>query len=566
MYRALRVLLVTGLLLATQAVVGVSPASADGPGYLTLLMGRTQWVQVTSQCQPYPGAVPLDEVARALSDRRVSATGALVVDRVHESERDCYGNYALMASWADAARLRDEFGWSFVSNGTSHHDIRTMSSEEQWNESCGSLAPLAAHGHNRAWGLFGYGANLWNETVQESIVASCFAYGRTYGGGTNERATTAYPWFQNTNSINGGSCNDSTQLCYAYESKQGTRYASPDFLADLMDVEADHWAVIQMYRFVSGSQLNPDLNFMWDCTSADWRQHWTSHAELYCIEDYLSAIDRIPADVVVTDPATVAEAWGRAHAVDPARSGYWMVDATGHVYAFGGASYRGAPTGMLSSTVADIEATPTSEGYWVIDSGGHVYAFGDAPYLGNADPARLLPEEKVTSLSATPSGRGYWIFTTKGRALAFGDAPRLGGLAGVPLKGPVIDSKSTPSGRGYYMVASDGGVFAFGDAEFHGSMGAVTLNAPVLALVPDHDGHGYWLLASDGGVFAFEAPFRGSLGATRLNRPATGMVGSGNGYLIVAEDGGVFNFSDRPFHGSLGTNPPPDPVVAVAAG
>ncbi|MGH9037678.1 MAG: hypothetical protein ACRD0O_18120, partial [Acidimicrobiia bacterium] len=85
------------------------------------------------------------------------------------------------------------------------------------------------------------------------------------------------------------------------------------------------------------------------------------------------------------------------------------------------------------------------------------------------------------------------------------------------------------------------------------------------SLVPDPDGEGYWLVASDGGVFTFDAPFRGSMGATRLNRPMTGMVAFGDGYLMVAEDGGIFNFSDRPFGGSLGANPPALPIVSVAA-
>ena len=96
-------------------------------------------------------------------------------------------------------------------------------------------------------------------------------------------------------------------------------------------------------------------------------------------------------------------------------------------------------------------------------------------------------------------------------------------------------------------------------------MGGVRLNAPVQSLVPDPDNVGYWLVASDGGVFAFKAPFRGSMGATRLNKPMSGMVAFGNGYLMVAEDGGIFNFSDLPFSGSLGANPPADPITSVAA-
>jgi len=37
----------------------------------------------------------------------------------------------------------------------------------------------------------------------------------------------------------------------------------------------------------------------------------------------------------------------------------------------------------------------------------------------------------------------------------------------------------------------------------------------------------------------------------------------GNGYLMVAEDGGVFDFSDKPFSGSTGDNPPANPMVSI---
>jgi hypothetical protein len=96
--------------------------------------------------------------------------------------------------------------------------------------------------------------------------------------------------------------------------------------------------------------------------------------------------------------------------------------------------------------------------------------------------------------------------------------------------------------------------------------GGKKLNAPVQSLVPDGDGGGYWLVANDGGIFAFgDAPFRGSMGATLLNKPVKGMVRYGNGYLMVASDGGIFSFSDKAFAGSLGANPPARPIVAVAA-
>jgi ribosomal protein L24E len=138
-------------------------------------------------------------------------------------------------------------------------------------------------------------------------------------------------------------------------------------------------------------------------------------------------------------------------------------------------------------------------------------------------------------------------------------------VSAVKLNGPVLDSVATPTGKGYYMVASDGGIFAFGDARFAGSMGGQHLNASVESLVPDGDGSGYWLVASDGGIFAFGAPFKGSMGDKKLNRPVTGMIRYGDGYLMVAEDGGIFNFSTAAFAGSLGGHPPVRPIVSVAA-
>ena len=256
------------------------------------------------------------------------------------------------------------------------------------------------------------------------------------------------------------------------------------------------------------------------------------------------------------------------------KSGYWLLDTSGAVYAFGDAAPYGDPTAKLAAAsgtaggavrAVDLEPTPSGRGYWVLDTQGRIHPFGDAPHVGDVAAGRLSAGEEPATLSATPSGAGYWVFTNRGRAFAFGDAPVLGDMTGTALNGPVLDSVATPSGQGYYMVASDGGIFAFGDARFAGSMGGRALNAPVRSLVPDGDGAGYWLVAADGGVFAFDAPFVGSMGGRPLNKPVRGMVRYGNGYLMVGEDGGVFAFSDRPFTGSLGARPPASPVVSVAA-
>ena len=271
-----------------------------------------------------------------------------------------------------------------------------------------------------------------------------------------------------------------------------------------------------------------------------------------------------PSGSTTTDPATdTAPDDGLGKAVSPSPVvGYWAIGSDGKVYNFGDAPKLGEPS-SADKSVIDIEAAPHGTGYWTLDSHGTVSAFGPVLY-GSLSASDLKPGEKAVSMSGTKTGAGYWIFTNKGRMFAFGDANKdLGDVSTLKLNGDVVDSSPTPSGKGYYLTAADGGVFALGDAAFDGSMGAVKLNKPVVAIVPDPDGEGYWLVASDGGVFAFTAPFKGSMGDVRLNKPMRGMVPYGSGYLMVAEDGGVFNFSNKPFSGSTGANPPVNPMVSI---
>jgi serine protease len=256
------------------------------------------------------------------------------------------------------------------------------------------------------------------------------------------------------------------------------------------------------------------------------------------------------------DPSPSLVTWTYAAPVH----GYWMLGGAGTIYNFGTAPGLGSASTLGA---VDMEATATGHGYWIVNSSGRVFAFGTAQNFGNA-PA-LAAGDSVTSISRTSTGNGYWLFTTRGLVYPFGDAHMYGDLRATHLNGGVIDSVRTASGHGYYMVATDGGVFSFGDARFYGSTGALRLNARVRSLVPDPDGVGYWLVAVDGGVFAFDAPYRGSMGGSKLNRPIVGMVSFGNGYLMVAADGGIFDFSTKPFLGSLGGHPPAVPIVSVAA-
>jgi hypothetical protein len=248
---------------------------------------------------------------------------------------------------------------------------------------------------------------------------------------------------------------------------------------------------------------------------------------------------------------------GAPTAVAP--GGYWMLAASGAVYAFGTvASYGPAPGPAVA-----IATPPTAGGgYWVTDRTGRVTAFGHAHVYGH--PPALRAGERVAAISATPSGLGYWLFTSCGRAFAYGDAHFYGDMSKATLNGPVIASVATPTGHGYYMIGSDGGVFTFGDARFHGSTGNLRLQKPVIGIAPTPDNRGYWLVASDGGIFSFNAPFRGSMGGTRLDQPVTGAVAFGDGYLMVGAAGAVYDFSDKPYYGSLTAKHAAATILALA--
>ncbi|MGH8991269.1 MAG: Calx-beta domain-containing protein, partial [Acidimicrobiia bacterium] len=125
-----------------------------------------------------------------------------------------------------------------------------------------------------------------------------------------------------------------------------------------------------------------------------------------------------------------------------------------------------------------------------------------------------------------------------------------------PVGGPMSDAEAVgrildddPKRFGYRLVASDGGIFAFGDAPFYGSTGNVKLNKPINGMAPTPSGAGYWMVASDGGIFSFgDAGFFGSTGAMNLRDPIVGLTPtpSGQGYRMVTGGGEVFSFGDAP--------------------
>jgi hypothetical protein len=134
----------------------------------------------------------------------------------------------------------------------------------------------------------------------------------------------------------------------------------------------------------------------------------------------------------------------------------------------------------------------------------------------------------------------------------------------------VAFAMSAPIARtGYRFVASDGGIFSYGaGAPFLGSMGGTRLNKPIVGMAVMPGGDGYDMVASDGGIFNFgSAQFYGSTGSIHLNQPIVGMAltADGAGYWLVASDGGIFSYGDAQFYGSTGSIRLNKPIVGMAA-
>lgn len=288
----------------------IAPVNPTGPGYLTIQWGRSIYAPTNSAktCQPIPNTLSIIDEANDLQSHGYSGTGTVVVDRTNATSRYCDSANAY-SSWSDLATLRDTYGWTFVSDGLTHNDITKMSAAQQQQESCGSLQAFTDNGHTRAGGLFAYGDNRYNTTVQTNVVSTCFAFGRTYRGGRNFLSHMGAPWFQSTNSILGGNCTQVGAPCYTAITTN-VHYNDPQQIANLFNVPGDEWVDVQFYRLVTGvSTFSPQWS--WDCSNADWHLHWTSQTEMYCLNDFDWALAQIPPSVVVTDPATVGAAWGR---------------------------------------------------------------------------------------------------------------------------------------------------------------------------------------------------------------------------------------------------------------
>lgn len=314
----------------TRVAVGAS----TGTAYLTISLGRTQWQQwvgttcTTAVSSSSGSLMTLDQVASAMDARTrpLWAVGNVTPNRTSStSTKSCIGGITY-PTWSDLGTLSSSYDWKFVSTGQAYTELdsttfpyldpdnnTTVSTLN--DEICGSISSFTANGHNYSHGFFAYPNNRFPAGT-ENPAKSCFLFGRKYQAGINIKANAADPWWAKTNSINGGLCADSAETCYTISGVPGAngstrRYTDPAQVGRLMSPRIGTWAIVQMYRFVQGSKTTGS-GPNWDCTSTDWKKHWTSQTELYCWNDFETAMDMIPSYVQLQDATGVASNWGRS--------------------------------------------------------------------------------------------------------------------------------------------------------------------------------------------------------------------------------------------------------------
>lgn len=255
-------------------VARVGPRVAAARDVIRRLIGRMPVVAgatalaLTGSVEPTADAEAEEgSAAASLSTAATSPTCVTIV-----MSRAQWGTSEFCTLVPGAITLAGAAAWlhsiGVVSHSVSYDSWARLSTTVEFDaESCGSLPLLEAHGHNRAWGQL--------------------------------RAL----------SVTGGTCNVSTSACYRIDSSSLGRDVLPSAVAPLVKSPVGTYSIVQFYRFVTGARTTGTLR--WACLGADPRSHWTNRLEVYCFNDFQWIMRHRSSSAVVTDPATVAIAWGR---------------------------------------------------------------------------------------------------------------------------------------------------------------------------------------------------------------------------------------------------------------
>jgi hypothetical protein len=272
-------------------------ASGTAPTFVTLQLAHTADTMVDLHCQPLSGVITLAEQAARYQSMGISGvTDTLITSWAGQSGPYCAlkasgGHPIDVATWSQMASLQATYGWTFVGGSRTYANLTTVSTTRAKWEACGSLADIRSHGLVGGQGEFAF-PNDYNNGGLEALALSCgYDFGRDYTAGPNLEMALPIPkpYWLYTYSLNGGACNDPASRCYALDTHY--RYTNPAVLARILVLDPGHWKVVQGYNFVIGAVNSSTVS--WDCTSPNWREHWTSGldaTEVYCWTDWLSAL------------------------------------------------------------------------------------------------------------------------------------------------------------------------------------------------------------------------------------------------------------------------------------
>jgi hypothetical protein len=182
---------------------------------------------------------------------------------------------------------------------------------------CDVIKTLARKGHTNAWGLFAFPRSLINEEIHNNYVTQCYAFARTYSGKKYKILEPEIKsWQLGFWSVNGGSC-ALTDECKKYSSafNQAYAYTPPSELLAHLSNNINEWSGVQFYKLVRGKKIPNTTSIhegeYWDCTSKQVEEHWSSHAEIYCLNDFEWILENVPKNTKTINSVELAKKMGR---------------------------------------------------------------------------------------------------------------------------------------------------------------------------------------------------------------------------------------------------------------
>ena len=247
---------------------------------------------------------------------------------------------------------------------------------------------------------------------------------------------------------------------------------------------------------------------------------------------------------VPTPTLSFYHAAGSRLASNPAGTGWWVLETSGNVKAYGTAkAYGGYTAGKGKNVPVAIASTADGKGYWLVAANGTVHTFGDAN--GYGPTSKLTLAKPIVGIASTPDGKGYLLVSANGSVYNYGDAHFYGPTSKLTLAKPIVGIASTPDGKGYWLVSAGGSVYNYGDALFYGPTSKLKVATPIVGITSTPDGKGYWLVAAGGGVFNYgDAHPYGSDGGKKVTKAIVGLIASATGtsYDLVNSVGAATHF------------------------